>query len=88
LRKVKIKLAPKKTVELYAPDIKNWGVVSVRVYFVELDIERVYQIDSEAIKAWLEAHPTKTWKDYMAEVLLPVYDRLASAKEIKDWIES
>lgn len=82
MKKVTIELEPNKTVKIYAPDIKEWGTITVMVEFVELNIQRRYRFDPEQIKTWLEANPDKTWKDFARARLLPIYNRLKLAKEM------
>lgn len=81
---MKIQLEPGKSVEVLSPSIKEWGIVTVLVKFVEIGEERIYEIDPEQQTAWLKANPTKKVEDFYAMLLLPLYDRLFNAKTVKD----
>lgn len=83
----KITLETGKTVEILGVNVHEWGEIKVIVKFVELEIERKYPFGVEELKNWLKANPGKTWKDFGRERLLPLYNKLKDAVEVKELIK-
>lgn len=88
MKKLKLTLAEGKDVEIYFPQIVYWGQVKIKVGFPAFSIEREYSIDLETLKAWKEANPSKKWKDFLIEKLLPLYEKIEKADAVKKKIEA
>jgi len=88
LKKIKLKLEEGKTVELFGFSLIETGDIVAFVNFVELGIQRKEILDIIAIKQWLKNNPEKKLTDYLTERLLPLYNRLAYGKELKEMLEA
>ncbi|MBA7669839.1 hypothetical protein ES703_77977 [subsurface metagenome] len=91
---IEIKLAEGKTVLIQSIKVVDFGVASLSVVFVELQIKREYRIEAKSFEAWLVTRGktvdnfTKAdLRAYALDFLLPIYDSLEKAKKIMDRIK-
>jgi len=88
LKKIKLKLEKGKTVEIFGFSLNETGDVVAFVNFVEVGIQRKETLNTMAIIEWLENNPEKELTDYLIERFLPIYNRLAYGKKLKEMLEA
>jgi len=88
MKKIKIKLGKNKTIELYSFSLLETGDIITFVNFVELGVVRKEILDIIAIRQWIQNNPSKNLKDYLVKRFLPLYNRLAYGKTLKEALEA
>lgn len=88
MKKLVITLDTDKKVELSSPQVVYWGQIKVRIAFPAFAVEREFEVDLEVLTTWKQANPGKTWKDFLIEKLLPLYNRLEKADAVRKKIEA
>lgn len=88
MKRITMQLEPNKTVEIAGFRVSGSNTVYIGfLRFVELDITVSYDFDFSGYTDWKKANPTLTWRDYAKNVLLPLYNSYALAKNIKDILD-
>ncbi len=87
-KKITLQLDAGKTVELMGFNIGGSNTVCFAVKFVEFDFMVPYCFDFSGYPAWKATNPTLTWRDYVKQVLLELYDSFLLAKQVKNLLDS
>lgn len=88
MKKITLKLAPNKTVELIGFHVTAENTVSMVVTLVELKIQVPYDFNVTKFLRWKKRNPEKPWKDYAQPIFLSIYDSYDSALEIKEMLHA
>ena len=88
IKKIVLQLATGKTVELCGFNVSGSNTVCFTMRFVEFDLMVPYCFDFSGYPAWKAANPTLTWRDYVKQTLLELYDSFALAKQVKNMLDS
>ena len=87
-KKIALQLDVGKTVELMGFNVSGSNTVCFTVKFVEFDLMVPYCFDFSGYPAWKTANPSLTWRDYVKQALLDLYDSFLVAKQAKDMLDS
>ena len=87
-KKITLQLDVGKTVELMGFNVSGSNTVCFMVRFVEFDFSVPYCFDFSDYPVWKTVNPTLTWRDYVKQTLLELYDSFALAKQVKNMLDS
>ncbi len=88
VKKITLQVDVEKTVELMGFNVSGSNTVCFTVRFVEFDHMVPYCFDFSGYPAWKTANPTLTWRDYVKQTLLALYDSFLLAKQVKNMLDS
>ncbi len=87
VKKIAMQLAVGKSVELSGFNVSGSNTVQFNLRFVELGISVYHGLDLLSYLEWKKANPVGTWREYVAPLLLDLYNSFALAKALKDQLD-
>jgi len=87
-KKIILQLNTDKTIELSDFSIIGPNKVQASIYMVQLDIRINYAVDFGDYATWKKLNPTKTWRDFVKNRFLNLFDAYTTSKTVKAMLDS